>query len=368
VPVLVRLAARIVSRLDLLLATGPEAALAHRRLARRLSRQDPPPHAAINAAIWADAARELAAELTELEGGVLEIRDDNGSTRVWRHVTALDDPVTIRIALERPLVHRLLREADVPVPEHVECAATRPGPALRFVRDRGGPFVVKPASGSSGGHGVTCSVHDGPQALRAFVAAARFDRKLVVERQAAGDMYRLLLLDGELLSVVRRRPPWVSGDGRTSVVQLIAAENRRRLEAGGAGGLALLRPDLDCVLTLRAQGLSPRSVPARGTKVVVKVASSENAPHDNELVHAPPCQAIVGHARAAAAAVGLRLAGIDVVTTDLSRELRETGGAVIEVNGTPGLHYHYQVANTGGAGRVAVPILRRLLEESRPGP
>jgi len=38
---------------------------------------------------------------------------------------------------------------------------------------------------------------------------------------------------------------------------------------------------------------------------------------------------------------------------------------IIEVNGTPGLHYHYQVADEASATPVAVPILRRLLEESR---
>jgi cyanophycin synthetase len=355
-----RLTARIGSRLDLLVAAGPTAALRHRRLARRLA----PPHAAVLAAIWRDAAEALGAEVVELEGGLLEIRREGAYTRVWRHVTALDDLVTVRVALERPLAHRLLREAHVRVPDHVECAAGRPGPALAFVRERSGPFVVKPAGGTSGGHGVTCSVHGGAQALRACLAAARFDDRLLVEQQTEGEMHRLLLLDGELLGVVRRRAPRVTGDGRSTVAGLIAAENRRRLAAGGEAGLALVRPDLDCVLTLRTQGLSLRSVPPAGAAVVVKIASSENAPSENEVVHAPPAEALVQDARAAAAAVGLRLAGVDVVTGDLSRGLGDTGGAIIEVNGTPGLHYHYQVADPDGAVRVAVPILRRLLDEA----
>jgi cyanophycin synthetase len=329
-----------------------------------VARRFAPPHAAVLATIWKDAAEALGAEAIELEGGVLEIRRDAAHARVWHHVTPFDDPVTVRVALERPLVHRLLREADVPVPDHVEAAAGRPGNVLAFVHDRSGPFVVKPASGTSGGHGVTGSVYGSAQALRACLAAARFDRRLLVEEQTEGEMYRLLLLDGELLGAVRRRAPRVTGDGRSTVAGLIAEENRRRLAANGSAGLALLRPDLDCVLTLRAQGLSLRSVLPAGATVVAKVASSENSPADNDVVQERPAEALVQDARAAAAAVGLRLAGVDVVTSDPFRDLDDTGGAVIEVNGTPGLHYHYQVANPDGAIPVAVPILRRLLDEA----
>jgi cyanophycin synthetase len=74
---------------------------------------------------------------------------------------------------------------------------------------------------------------------------------------------------------------------------------------------------------------------------------------------------LVAEAREAAAQVGVRLAGVDLITSDLGRCLKESGGVIIEVNGTPGLHYHYQVADEANATLVAVPILRRLLEESR---
>jgi hypothetical protein len=37
------------------------------------------------------------------------------------------------------------------------------------------------------------------------------------------------------------------------------------------------------------------------------------------------------------------------------------------VNGTPGIHRHYLVADADGATRVAVPILATLLREHRQG-
>jgi D-alanine-D-alanine ligase-like ATP-grasp enzyme len=57
----------------------------------------------------------------------------------------------------------------------------------------------------------------------------------------------------------------------------------------------------------------------------------------------------------------VRLAGVDLITTDLTASLHATGGVIIEVNGGPGLHHHYHVADRAGATRVAIPILRRLL-------
>jgi cyanophycin synthetase len=174
-------------------------------------------------------------------------------------------------------------------------------------------------------------------------------------------VYRFLLLDGELLDVVRRRPPTVVGDGRSSVDELIAAENSRRLEADGEEGLWLLRADLDLVLALERQGLRPSAVPDAGRRVAVKSVTNQNRAEDNETVREEISEELVAEARHAAELVGLRLAGVDLVTTDLTRPLVESGGVILEVNCTPGLHHHLLVADRAGATDVATPILRKLL-------
>jgi cyanophycin synthetase len=72
--------------------------------------------------------------------------------------------------------------------------------------------------------------------------------------------------------------------------------------------------------------------------------------------------AVLADAARAASVVGLRLAGVDLITPDAGRPLAETGGAVIEVNADPGLHHHYQVADPETATPVAVRMLERLLQ------
>src|SRR5207237_8732227 len=99
-------------------------------------------------------------------------------------------------------------------PDFVEFSAHRPRSAFRFLARHGGPVVVKPA-GSSGGFGVTCGVSTRLDLARAVLAAAAFGPRLIIERQHAGAVYRMLFLDGQLLDVVRRRPSHVTGDGRS---------------------------------------------------------------------------------------------------------------------------------------------------------
>jgi cyanophycin synthetase len=62
----------------------------------------------------------------------------------------------------------------------------------------------------------------------------------------------------------------------------------------------------------------------------------------------------------AAEAVGVRLAGVDVITPDPSLSLDEAGGVVIEVNTTPGYYYHYYKRD--GRVPVATLILERLVK------
>jgi len=177
-------------------------------------------------------------------------------------------------------------------------------------------------------------------------------------------MYRVLVLDGAVIDVVRRGSPTVIGDGRSTVGELIEAENRRRLDAaGGLGLLLLLRTDLDCLRHLRDHGLGLRSVPELGRVLTVKTSSSESPPDDSETISAPLHPALAEDVQTAAQALGLRLAGVDLVTPSLARPLTESAGAIVEVNASPGLRYHYQMRDPQTATPVARQILQPFLDD-----
>jgi D-alanine-D-alanine ligase-like ATP-grasp enzyme len=71
---------------------------------------------------------------------------------------------------------------------------------------------------------------------------------------------------------------------------------------------------------------------------------------------------VVEEATRAVSTVSLRLAGVDVITPDLRKGLADVGGAIVEVNSPPGLHFHYLTANADQGSHVAARVLQRLLE------
>ncbi len=347
------------SRLDVVRSTGVRYALHRRREQAQEKEVGTRALARLYRDVWAEAASEHGAELIELDGGFLEIRQGGTVTRMWRQLSALDEAVSLRLALDKTMVHGLLGDRGIRIPEHLEFGHTDLEPAVRFMAAAGGSFVVKPADGGRGGAAVTPCVHTELELARAVLSAARLDTRLLIERQVPGDMYRLLFLDGELLDVVLRLPPTLTGDGGATVLELIVRENARRLET--ARPQALMTVDLDCIFTLAAGGRSLSTVPLVGERVLVKSATSENGEDENHTIRSYSPE-VIEEAADAVRAVGLRLAGVDVVTPDINRPLAAAGGAIIEVNGTPGFQYHYLVADPAGATRVASPILERVLE------
>lgn len=349
-------------RADLLRSVGARELLRRRRAnARRATlRSDGARPGYVE--LWRGAADALGAELIDLSGGFIEFRRGGARARVWNHWTPLDDIVTLQAALDKSLSERLVTGAGLPTPEHAVFNARDLDPALAFLRDTGAPCVVKPVDGA-GGSATTPGVRTAGDLRRARMRAARAHRRLMIERQVPGDVYRVLLLDGRLLGAIRRRPPTLTGDGRSTIAELIAAENERRFAAARGERPWLLRADLDCVLTLAALGLTLSSVPAAGARVQVKTAVSQNAADDNETADHALAGALVDDAATAAHAVGVRLAGVDLITPDPARALADGGGVILEVNATPGLHYHYEVRDRASATPVMVPVLAALLDD-----
>jgi hypothetical protein len=352
------------ARIDLVASTGVRQSL-------RRMRQEPRLRAfrdELYEELWREAADAIGATLVRRPAALLEARLDGRRTWIHRQEVALDDAMTLRASLDKSLAHELLTDLGIPVPEHAVCDARRLGPALAFLAAHPGGVVVKPAGGTGGGIGTTASVRTESQLRRAVVFASRKSARVLIEALAHGDVHRVLFLDGELLDVVRREPPHVIGDGRSSVRELIERENARRLDARGRACPSFLTMTLDCVFELANGGRTLASVPAEGERVRVKATTNHSGPAECHTVREPLAPEAVEELRRAVAATGIRLAGVDVITPDVTVPLARSGGVVLEVNGNPALHQHYQVADPAAATRVCVPVLRRVFDSRPPWP
>lgn len=331
-------------------ARAAEALAPGREVRRRLYRR-----------LWEDAAAAEGAAVVDLGEGVLRLERDGAAATVWDNLVPLDDPVSTALAGSRSRSHALLAAAGVRVPAHAVAAAADRAAAARLLHEVG-TVVVKPAAGTGAGAGVTCGVRTGGELDAALAYAARWGGAVAVEEQAVGTEYRLLVLDGAVVATVRREPPVLFGDGRSTVAELVRAENARRRDADGLLGVFPLTLDLDLAATQRRAGRSLRTVVAAGEAFVAKTAVNQGGPAQNAGLAAAP-DAVGEVAVRAARALGLRLSGVEVVLpTDGSPPV------VLEVNSTPGLHYHYVVAENTVRTPVCRPLLHALLSPSLEAP
>jgi len=143
-----------------------------------------------------------------------------------------------------------------------------PWQAHRFAREHGFPLVIKPnVSGFSRGSHFPITNYG--QLWKAALAAKLWWPTTVVERYLEGHNYRVLVGNGEIISVLRRHPPFVVGDGRRTIAQLIDAENQIRQAMGLYPVIHPIPKDRRIRRHLKAQGLSLASVPEAGRRVTL---------------------------------------------------------------------------------------------------
>jgi cyanophycin synthetase len=310
--------------------------------------------------LWRTAAHNIGAEFTPWRFGYFRIRRDGMTTVVNLSRVMLDDHLTLNIMGNKVLTYDLLAERGFRTPRFCTYTIATLDSARAFLVRSNGPVVVKPAAGTGGGRGITTGISSAGALKQASRLAARHGETLIVEDQIAGDSYRLLYLDGRFLDAVRRDPPTVVGDGRHTIRQLIALENRRRLEQRPFTSLNPLLVDRDCRNWLETNGLSPRSRPLAGDTIVVKRAVNQNCARENHNVREQVHPQLIEAGGQLVAALGVRLAGVDLMCTDITVPLSQSGGCFNEVNTTPGIHHHYLIARPEQGVPVADMILEHL--------
>lgn len=348
------------TRASLFRELGASHSLRRWRTDRSLKKALPGRREAFTRKMWAEAAAVIGASFSEPAPRLFEFSREGVAVHVLGQRTPFADPVSIELASAKDLSYDLLARAGVRVPEHLVVSRGDRSAARSFLESGPAPLVVKPARGGGGGRGVTPSIETATQLERALRRAGTTSERLIVERQVVGEHFRFLLLDGEVLDVIRRGRPQVVGDGSSTIEELMFAEYDRRVGTEATEGMKPFPVDLDCLFTLDRQGLRLSTRLPEGTTVVVKSATNISGGLACVTVREPIDPELVLEIRAAAAAVGVRLAGVDVVAPDIGRPLASSNGVVLEVNPIPGLQHHYNVAEPDAATPVAVSVLEAL--------
>jgi cyanophycin synthetase len=231
--------------------------------------------------------------------------------------------------------------------------------ALEIVEEIGYPVIVKPLDASHG-RGISGRIDDEAALREAWSDAREFGSRIVIEQYSEGRDFRVLVVNGKVVACAERIPARVIGDGKSTIAQLIERENRDpRRGVGHTKTLTKLPADNRTSCFLKKHGFTLESVPDKDQEVLLRgtanLSTGGTAIDRTEEMHPDNITAC----EMAAGIIGLDIAGIDVLTKDISVPFRENGAVIIEVNAGPGIRMHTHPTE-GTARNVAAPIIDML--------
>ena len=282
-----------------------------------------------------------------------------GKNQVRFRATMTDrtSSIAVDLASNKDETKRLLQEAAIPVAKGV--CIVYASEVKEAIEKVGFPLVFKPLDGNHG-KGASINVKTEEDALIAFEHAKKYSRKVIVEKFVSGFDFRVLVINNRFTAAALREPAHVTGDGVSTIQELIIRENKDpRRGYGHENVLTEISIDKETLDQLSKYSYSLETVLKKGTLCYLKgtanLSTGGTSTDVTDMVHPHNifiCERI-------SRVIGLDICGIDIMATNLSEPLETNGGVVLEVNAAPGFRMHLAPAK-GLPRNVAAPVIDML--------
>ncbi len=289
-------------------------------------------------------------ETALIEKAILRISKDDKVLSTLGATTSETSYLAMKISVNKNTTNEILRNAGFPVPSQITIHTEN---NLKEALEQFGKIILKP-SDSRAGKGVHSNITSFKDACVLYTTLKTIYPNIIAEKIIEGDEYRVLVINGKVFAVAQYVPPSVTGDGMCSISALIEKENLRRKQ----------EDDIHCIktnnalrLNLEDQHLTSESIPRLGEVIILHkaapISSGGYSIDVTEKIH--PENAFL--AESVAKVINLNIAGVDIITQDISQPITRSDGAIIEINGGPDLDVHYSVRQ-GQSRNGAEQILR----------
>lgn len=211
------------------------------------------------------------------------------------------------------------------------------------------PVIIKPRLGSRGRH-TTTFIYTELDLKKAFVSAKQLCHWVILEEHLIGSVYRATMIGGKLAGVLAGDPPRVTGDGVSTIGQLIVKKNNHKPK--GVKDV-VITPQHITFLARQEYTLDTVLSEQKTIDLLEKIGVSYGGSSGEvtEITH-PEIKNIL---EKAAAAVGDPLIGFDFIIKDITIDPYQQKWGVIECNGLPFINLHYDPIE-GKTNNVAQPL------------
>lgn len=210
---------------------------------------------------------------------------------------------------------------------------------LKTAEEIGYPVVLKPEFGSKG-RGVILKITNEKELLKYYKKLTEEFKDILIEKYYDGDDYRVCIVGDEVVAVSKRVPPFIVGNGKKSVKELIDELNSDELRGEDhEKPLTKVKFDSELERNLSKFNYDLNSILKNGEKLFLRQNSNLStgglAIDYTDIISDENKEICIR----AAKAIGLDICGVDVCTTDITKSLMDIG-VIIEVNAAPGLRMH----------------------------
>lgn len=289
---------------------------------------------------------------------LVELRYKNKEVFIYSNFTISNSFVdSATLAVKKDNTYIILEKNNLPVPKGLNIYSFEE--AKNQVSKLPYPLVIKQSDGSFSNN-VWVNIKTPQEALkifkRAFNKFKNTKQYFIAQKFIKGTEFRVLVLDQEILAVLKLIPPYVTGDGHRSIKDLIKLKERK-----------IKHPILinqEMIKHLKEEGYNLQSNPAKGTRVYIRGYSklSEGGQVENispSSLHPSIKEACVR----ATKAIKLRLGGIDLIAQDITAPIDTQEFKFLEINSRPDIYIHHE-PNIGKPVNVARKILEYIFKDN----
>ncbi|XOU94729.1 MAG: hypothetical protein ACNFW9_01545 [Candidatus Kerfeldbacteria bacterium] len=284
------------------------------------------------AKFYSQAARKLGLKIKLHNAFLIDIFYKKDKVRFYFAMCSKNNAVAHIITKYKNMTNEFLKKNNVPVFEQKKFNNAKFSEILKYTKSLKFPVVVKPVAGLCG-MGITVNIINQSELKKSIITATKIDKNIIIEKYYPGWDYRILIVNDKLLAVTKRFPASIIGDGVNSILKLINKKNKHLPKP--------VKIDQEVKDMLKSKKLTLKSILPLNKTLYLRFRANAALGGTTENVNIKTVHPDnIKISMKAVKLLNLKLAGLDLMTTDITKSYKKTGAGVTEINDNPATDIH----------------------------